>query len=558
MNETILDAIEVLRIVRADGHLTIAGGAASRAEIDCDMAPQVTREGARAEVSLRAHATVRVPAGVAIEVGECAGHLEVKDFTAPLVLGRIGGNVRADSIGSLSVRDRVTGNVRIDNAGAIDGAEVGGGVEIENARSVAIASVSGNFEARKVDLAAAVDRIGGNAFVEQIGGALRSRTIGGKLYVDRAGEIDIENVGGKARMMEISGSVRISKVGGKVLMQSIGGDVKIDAISGHAALAGVGGSLDLPVVGGAANLRGPFPKGMTWNVNARGRISVEVDSEASLDVTAASRWGRVRVFGLDSANLERREHRGVHGTIGAARPDSERTRLVLEARHADIIFARAGSHDRDYCRRGYGRRFHGAFEELGEILAEEFGDRVPDFVNSLLGVAGEFVGGGPWSGSFVRNVAEDAARSVREAMAEAERAFAELGEKLPRDIANSIEEFGRRLSDIIRRAAAEGRSRSREGREETRDRIRDAALQMRDSIRAAVRAARERRDESPLPSEPQPKESARTAPFTPASHRRDIMDILNAVRDGKLDPAEADEMIAALMEVEQASRSSAG
>src|SRR5579885_2576736 len=489
MNETILDAIEVLRIVRADGHLTIAGGAASRAEIDCDMAPQVTREGARAEVSLRAHATVRVPAGVAIEVGECAGHLEVKDFTAPLVLGRIGGNVRADSIGSLSVRDRVTGNVRIDNAGAIDGAEVGGGVEIENARSVAIASVSGNFEARKVDLAA---------------------------------------------------------------------DVKIDAISGHAALAGVGGSLDLPVVGGAANLRGPFPKGMTWNVNARGRISVEVDSEASLDVTAASRWGRVRVFGLDSANLERREHRGVHGTIGAARPDSERTRLVLEARHADMIFARAGSHDRDYCRRGYGRRFHGAFEELGEILAEEFGDRVPDFVNSLLGVAGEFVGGGPWSGSFVRNVAEDAARSVREAMAEAERAFAELGEKLPRDIANSIEEFGRRLSDIIRRAAAEGRSRSREGREETRDRIRDAALQMRDSIRAAVRAARERRDESPLPSEPQPKESARTAPFTPASHRRDIMDILNAVRDGKLDPAEADEMIAALMEVEQASRSSAG
>ncbi len=89
--------------------------------------------------------------------------------------------------------------------------------------------------------------------------------------------------------------------------------------------------------------------------------------------------------------------------------------------------------------------------------------------------------------------------------------------------------------------------RSREGREETGERIREAALKMRDSIRAAVGEARARHA-GQAPEETGP----RTRPFSHAAFQGDIMDILKAVRDGKLDPEEADEMIAALMEVEQA------
>jgi hypothetical protein len=231
--------------------------------------------------------------------------------------------------------------------------------------------------------------------------------------------------------------------------------------------------------------------------------------------------------------------------------------MALETRHADIIFAQAGARERDYCGRGahYARHF-GGFEELGEIFSEEFAEKIPDFVNSILGAAGQFVaGGGMWSGSFVRNTAEEAIRTVRDAMAEAERAFGDLGEKLPRDIASSIEEFGRRLSDVIRRAAREGRGRTGAGRDEVRDRIRDAALQMRDSIRAAVREARAQAAKAEPARPPSSDAASHTQPFTSAAHRGDIMDILNRVKEGKIDPAEADEMIAALMEVERATES---
>src|SRR5262249_46652805 len=114
---------------------------------------------------------------------------------------------------------------------------------------------------------------------------------------------------------------------------------------------------------------------------------------------------------------------------------------------------------------------------------------------------------------------------------------------------------GRRLAEILRRAAREGRGRTREGVDEVRDRIRDAALQMRDSIRAAVREARAQAAKGEPAPEPSSQSASHTRPFTPAANRGDIMDILNRVKEGKIDPAEADEMIAALMEVERATES---
>ncbi len=563
MNEVGLEGIESLQIVRADAHLKIVGGAA-KVEINRSTEPQVKRDGGRAEIFLRSHATVRVPAGVAIEVSDCAGHLELDDIAAPIVVGRVGGNFRARRVGALSIQNRVAGGARIHDAGAIDGGEIGGNVRVEGAQSVSLGKVAGNFETSKVKAAIAVERVGENAFVEEAGGAFRSSTIGGKLYAERVGEVDVETIGGKARVMDVSGGVRIGKVRGRLVVMGAGGDVKVAAVGGHAAAAGVGGTLELPQVGGAIDLRGPFPAGKFWGASGRGRISVEVDAGASLDVTASTGWGRVRVFDLDTTNLVRTERNHLQGTLGVEKPETERTRLALETRHADIIFAKAGAHEREYCWRGHGyyagRRFPGAFEELGEILSEEFGGKIPDVVNSILGAAGQIVANsGAWSGSFVRNVAEEATRNVRDAMAEAERAFGDLGEKLPRDIASSVEEFGRRLSEIIRHAAAEGRARSREGREETRDRIREAALQMRDSIRAAVREARTRHEQPSAgegAGERQPESGGpRTQPFTSASYRGDIMDILNAVKEGRIDPGEADEMIAALMEVERTTES---
>src|SRR5215470_17803068 len=120
MNDYNLDGVESLKIVRADSHLTLIGGAASW-EIDCNAVPEVTRDGSAAEMLFRSHATIRIPSGVAIEVADCGGHLEVEDLATPLIVGRVGGHLRARGIGALSIQSRIGGNVRIERAGAIEG-----------------------------------------------------------------------------------------------------------------------------------------------------------------------------------------------------------------------------------------------------------------------------------------------------------------------------------------------------------------------------------------------------------------------------------------------------
>lgn len=562
MSEFNLEGIESLHIVRADAHLTISGANVGAAEVDCSVEPRVKREGGRAEVSFLSNGTVRLPAGVTLEVQECAGHLDLEDLTAPVVLGRIAGNLRARRVGAITIRNRIAGNAKIDSAGAIEGGEIAGNARVDAAQSLSIGKVAGNLEVNGIELAASAEKVGGNTFLEKIGGAVRFHSIGGKLYAERVGDVDVEYIGGKVRINDTTGGVRIGKVGGRATVLGAGGEVKIGTIGGHGLIGGISGGVELPDVGGALDLHGPFPAGKFWGAQSRGRISVEVDATASLAVTASSGWGRIRVFGLETGKLNRGDRGRAQGNLGLEKPDTERTRMALETRHADIIFAQAGAQDRDYCWHGRGsrsgRRF-GAFDELGEILSEEFGQKIPEFVGSVLGAAGQFVASsGIWSGGFLRTAAEDATRSVRDAMSEAERAFGDLGEKLPRDIASSIEELGRRLSEIIRRAAAEGRGATRTGREEVRDHIREAAVQMRDSIRAAVREARVRRGQTSSPEashEPAADDASRTRPFTRASSQGDIMDILNAVKEGRIQPNEADEMIAALMEVERATES---
>ena len=280
---------------------------------------------------------------------------------------------------------------------------------------------------------------------------MRARVIGSKLHTEDAGEIDVETVGGKARFVDTKGKVRIDRVGGRAMFAGVGGDLKVGTIGGHASLSKVAGDVELPSVGGALDLRGPFPAGKSWKARGRGRISVEVDTESSLDVTASAGWANARVFGLDTSKIDRTQRNHLRGMLGAEKPESDRTHMTLETRHADIIFAEAGAQERDYCWQGRrfraGHRFPGAFDELADILSEELGQKIPDAVSSILGAAGQFVaGGGLWSSGVLRGVVDDAARSVREAMAEAERSFDELGEKLPRDIASSIESFaeGRR------------------------------------------------------------------------------------------------------------------
>ncbi|HVA78972.1 MAG TPA: hypothetical protein VNF27_13805 [Candidatus Binataceae bacterium] len=500
MNESNLEGVESIRIVSAHGNLRVTRADAPPAAVVASVEPRINREGARADITLRSSAELRVPAGVALEIVDCRGNLEIEDVSAPAVLGRVGGNLRTRRTGAVVILDRIGGNAAIESSGAFECEQVGGSLAIDHAS-----------------------------------GFVRVRRIGGKLEAEATGAIDIDSVGAKAVVRGAAGSVSIRQVGGRLRLENVAGDAAIGRVGGHGAVSGVSGNLELGGVGGALELRGPFPAGKIWQAKSGGRIEAELDSDASLSIAASAGWGRIRFYGIDEGGLERTGIGRVQGSIGIERAASERTRLLLETRNADIIIARAGAHEGDYCRTG--RRMPGAFDELGEILSAEFGGEIPGFVSSILGAAGRIVArGGKFSGNMMRDA----------------------GGEVSAEVAGAVEEFSRKLSEEIRRASRPGCIRTRAERREMRDSIQDAARRMRDAIREARRAARHPTSEG-RPAEPDASAPAASAPrpggtrpLDPAAYQGDIMKILQAVKSGEIEPEEADEMIAALTEAEQA------
>src|ERR1039458_4648 len=87
-----LEGVESIRILRAAGNLKITGVGPDHAavEIDSNTAPQITRDAGVAEVTLRDNAVIAVPAGVAVEIEDLAGNLEVSDLATPFVVKRVG------------------------------------------------------------------------------------------------------------------------------------------------------------------------------------------------------------------------------------------------------------------------------------------------------------------------------------------------------------------------------------------------------------------------------------------------------------------------------------
>lgn len=499
MNESNLEGVESILIVSAHGNLRVTRASAPPAAIFAGVEPRIDRTGSRAEITLRSSAELRIPAGVAFELVDCRGNLEIEDLAAPAVLGRVGGNLRARRTGAIVIRDRIGGNAAVESSGAFECEQIGGSLAIDHAA-----------------------------------GFVRVRQIGGKFEACATGALEIDSVGAKAVVRGAAGSVSIRNVGGRLRLENVAGDVAVVRVGGHAAVAAVSGNLELERVGGALDLRGPFPAGKIWQAKSGGRIEMELDTDASLSIAATAGWGRIRFDGIAEGGVERIGAGRVQGSIGVERAPSERTRLSLETRNADIIIARAGARERDYC--GTGRRTPGAFDELGEMLRAEFGGEIPGLVNSILGAAGRIVArGGRFSGGVMRDAGGDVSAEV----------------------ARAVEEFTARLSEEIRSAARPGCGRPRAERREMREAIHAAARRMSAAIHEAKRAARENRQSAAAEAEPEASATTETRPggtrpLDPAAYQGDILKILQAVKAGEIEPEEADEMLAALAEADQA------
>jgi len=64
--------------------------------------------------AVASNAEIAIAAGVAIEILDCAGNLDIEDCTAPITLGRIRGNLRTRRIGSIAIRGEIDGNLALE------------------------------------------------------------------------------------------------------------------------------------------------------------------------------------------------------------------------------------------------------------------------------------------------------------------------------------------------------------------------------------------------------------------------------------------------------------
>jgi hypothetical protein len=554
-----IDGVESIRILRAAGNLKISGGDRPAIEIDSGTAPRVTTNAGVAEVTLRDNASVTVPAGVTVEVEDLAGNLDVSNLATPFVVTRVRGNLHARRIGAISMRDTVSGNVSIKEAGAVDGLKIRGALSVESSGAITFSHVAGELDCRAINGEVAIEKIAGGARLQGLHAPFIARVIGGHLEIEDVAHVEAGVVGGKVRASNLSGGLQIGKIGGKLAADNVAGEVAVGFVGGNARMSRVAGSLNLEEVGGAVDLAGPFPLDKTWSVTSRGRVNVEVDPSASLELDASAGWGRIRTYGIDAAALKWIGRNHVHGPVGSDPATGARTKIAVETRGADVIVASADARERDFSGRGYRSRAADAFSAPFEDFVDDLGGEIPAFVRSVLDAAGQFVAeSGGLSSGIVREVTRDVKRSVSEGLREVERAIADIEEKVPDDVGARLSKLGKEIGDLVGQAVRGG---SREARNEMRDRVRQAAREMRDKIREAARDMRNRPHDEPgsttqsntqsTSQSDAEKPASKFAPGATVKLNRDdaILEILAAVKDGRLEPDEADDLINAWMEV---------
>lgn len=212
---------EELAILAAAGDLEVRGGDGEQAVIRgrlcvseeawLDEARVVTSSGKRAEIAVELPETsgwsltggryawldldIRVPAGIALDVSDSSGDVEIEGVAAVRV---------ADSSGDIELRD-IGGPVFVkDSSGDVELWDIRGDVTVEN-------DSSGDLDG---------ERITGNVLVEKdSSGDIRFEGVSGNVTVERdsSGDIVARDIGGDVTVLrDGSGEIRTANVSGKV------------------------------------------------------------------------------------------------------------------------------------------------------------------------------------------------------------------------------------------------------------------------------------------------------------------------------------------------------
>lgn len=518
MIETI-EGVESLRVINADGNLSIVGASEPPLKLRCERQPLVRRNDAVAELYIRGNAELAVPPGVAVEVLECTGNLELSEFKGNLVLGHVAGRLSAREIGSIAIPGTIDGGCKVEQAEAVKGACIKGDLHAEQVRSVSFDLVAGSAFCVAIAGDVAIEQIGGRCGLEQVGGAVRCHTVGGKLKASALlGDLTVTSVAGKVSI-DGAQSVRIGAVGGQVSLRSVSGNVEI------------------PSVGGAARLSGGMAAGKSWQVKTGGRIIVELEPGASVAVDAAARHGRVRLYGVEG-DLHFPSRDRLVGTFGAGE-----CKLVLETLGSDIIIERERAHERATAGSPFDWREFGApFESLVENLGED----IPDMVGEIVGAAGKIVAE---TGALSSGVVRGVKHGVSHALREVERGINELKREVPEGASDKLSKLGREIRDLVNETLEQHRHNAADRAECAKERLREAVRQMREEMMRGCAAAGQKAGRAEAPGGQSKETAAGGEPSHPATDDQ-VLKVLAAVRAGEIEPADADDMIRALMEAE--------
>jgi hypothetical protein len=521
MDNIRLNDVETIRVMRAGGNLRVRGVTSGDTLIQCDSEPQIRRLENRAEILLASNATLEVAPGVAFEILECAGNLDIEDLSAPLSIGGVRGNLRARRIGSIAIRGEVAGNLTLDDAHALEGEQVNGNLRVEGAHSIEFRNVAGNADCGTIEGEVSFDEVRGRLRVI-VAGPVSARRVAGKLEVQGVGSLKAENVGSKLKAVEVAGQVVLGKVGGRLSCDEIAGSVSAERVGGHVGLRNIQGAVGLPSIDGAVDLLGRLPSAGIWKISSRGRISVEVAADASAKFIVSAPNGRVRLYGVPESSFTRDSRDHVEGTVGAGGLE-----ISLAATDADVILFADDAHSRDYDGRWrssefrFGRRFAAPFENFAENFSQNFPQNLRDE-----------------SGKFTGTIAHDVTRSVGDALREVERTLADLDDKVPHEVSDKLSRLGRKISQTVERAVEEARGRRRD-RQRTSQRNQDDGASEANPPPANAASASPPSGDAPVPGAEGTRDAA-------------MMKILNAVREGSLKPEEADRLIAAWAELHRA------
>ena len=201
-----LSDVEAIRVMRVGGNLRVRGVTSGDTTLQCNPEPQIRRVDNRCEVLISGNATLEVASGVALEILECAGNLDLEDISAPLSLGRVRGNLRARRLGSIAIRGEVGGNMTLDDAHALEGEQVNGNLRVEGARSIKFRNVAGNTDCGTIEGEVAFEDVRGRLRVS-VAGPVSAHRIGGKLEVQGVASLNAENVGSKVKAVEVAGDI---------------------------------------------------------------------------------------------------------------------------------------------------------------------------------------------------------------------------------------------------------------------------------------------------------------------------------------------------------------